>query len=245
MRTVTRGEMQEIDRKAITEYGIPGIILMENAGIRTTDAALGMIKDKDEKRVVIFSGSGNNGGDGWVVARHLINNGVYVTTFLVGDEGNLREEARINLSILENMGQKIFKIEKAGDGERLGIGETLKEAHLVIDAIFGIGIKGEVREPARSIIRLINSVDTPVLSVDIPSGLDADTGLPLGEAIKADLTVTMGIAKKGLLNGDGPRYHTLRVLPLALPPAVFHRTGTASPYTGRLIVADIGLPREI
>ncbi len=219
MKTVTRAEMQEIDRKAIREYGIPGIVLMENAGIRTADVALGMIKDK--KKVVIFSGSGNNGGDGWVVTRHLINNGIDVTTFLVGDEGNLREEARVNLSILEKMGQRILRLKDIEDVERLKVTSVSREAHLVIDAIFGIGIKREVREPARSIIGLINNVDVPVLSIDIPSGLDADTGLPLGEVIKADLTVTMGIAKKGLLIGDGPR------------------------YTGRLIIADISLPREI
>ena len=220
MRTVTRSEMQEIDRRAITEYGIPGIILMENAGRRVYETALGMSKGKRQK-AVIFSGSGNNGGDGWVVARHLINNGGDVEAFLIGDENSIKEDAKTNFSILKNMKVKIPPIKTPQDIARLEIPSLLSGAGIIIDAICGIGITREVREPARNIIELINRAKVPVLSVDIPSGLDADTGSPLGVAIEAETTVTMGLAKKGLVCGGGPR------------------------YTGRLIVADISLPREI
>lgn len=208
MKTVSVSEMQGLDRKAIEEIGIPSIVLMENAGRGVSEVALDMLGDAPRKRVAIFCGTGNNGGDGFVAARYLARQGPELCVYILGEKSHVKNDPGINLNILEKMGVKINEI-----ASPINI-----NVDLVIDAIFGIGLKGEVKEPVRGIIMDLNKQNIPILSVDVPSGLDADSGEVLGQAIKAKKTVTIEFPKKGFYINKGPE------------------------HAGEVVVADIGIP---
>jgi NAD(P)H-hydrate epimerase len=217
---LNRDEVREIDRKAIEEYEIPGIILMENAGRNVVEVILKMLPDPVKSRVAIFCGKGNNGGDGFVIARHLYNKGVNVSVYLTTQVANVLAagNASTNLKILLNMNLKINELQE-GDIEE--IGEELQGCNIIVDAIFGMGLSGEVREPVRSLIMKINESNIPVVSVDIPSGLDCDEGVVLGAAVKAAKTITFVAAKAGFFKECGRE------------------------YTGELIVSEISVPKEL
>ena len=219
LKAVSVDEMQRIDRLATQKYGIPEIVLMENAGLRVTEIALQMLSRLDGKKVEIFCGRGNNGGDGFVVARHLINRGLDVDIYLMGELNAVKSSALTNLQILLKMGKGVEEITDKDILTR--IEKKLKSTHLIIDALFGTGIKGQIKDPEKTLIQLLNKSRKPILSVDIPSGLSADSGEVLGGAIKATKTVTFALAKKGFFQGQGPD------------------------YTGELIVADIGIPLQL
>ncbi|HHT9114747.1 MAG TPA: NAD(P)H-hydrate epimerase [Candidatus Wunengus sp. YC65] len=220
-KALTREEMRELDRKAIEECKIPGIILMENAGRNVAEEVLQMIDNQSKAKVAILCGKGNNGGDGFVVARHLHNHSIHVDVFLIARVSDILkdEDAGTNLQILLNMKipvKEIFDIP--------GVNSILKELHnynILADALFGTGLSGDVREPFKTLINGVNNLNKPIISVDIPSGLDCNTGKILGVAIKAAKTVTFAIAKKGFYLNDGPS------------------------YTGKVIVSDISIPREL
>src|SRR3972149_8335188 len=219
-RALKRDEIREIDRKAIEEYEIPGIILMENAGRNVVEEILKILPEPDKAKVVIFCGKGNNGGDGFVIARHLYNKGVNVSVYLLSRISNVLADgdASTNLKILLNMNLKIKELEEVDIEE---IGKKLQGCNIIVDAIFGTGLSGEVREPARSLIMKINETNIPVVSVDIPSGLDCNEGVVLGAAVKATKTVTFVAAKTGFFKECGRE------------------------YTGELIVSDISVPKEL
>ena len=222
LKALKRDETREIDRKAIEEYGIPGLILMENAGRNVAEETLKMLVDPHKAKVVIFCGKGNNGGDGFVIARHLYNRGVNISVYLTTKvSGVLADggDAGTNLKILLNMNLNVKELQNLQDIE--GIGKELQGRDIIVDAIFGTGLSGEVREPANSLIKKINETNIPVISVDIPSGLDCDEGMALGTAIKATKTVTFVSPKAGFFKGDGKR------------------------FTGELIVSDISVPKEL
>lgn len=210
MKIPSAQEMHEIDRKAREEFSLPTLLLMENAGERVAEVALDMLVGQ---KVVVVAGKGNNGGDGIASARHLFNLGVDVEVLLLGEREKIAGDARVNLEIAEKMGIKI--VETPSD-----ISVYLKEADLVIDAIFGTGLKGEVSSPYKEAIEAINSAGKPVLSVDIPSGV-GDKGEILGVAVKADKTVTLALPKQGLILYPG------------------------ASYAGEILVADIGLPHQL
>ncbi|MEW6357554.1 MAG: NAD(P)H-hydrate epimerase [Planctomycetota bacterium] len=218
MRAVTREEMREMDRRAIEDYGIPGIVLMENAGCRTAEEILKMLRDPTAATVFIFCGKGNNGGDGFVVARHLHNHGIKVQTFVTFKIDDVKEtegDAATNLRIALNMKLPISEVEAAADLP------ALRQADLIVDGLLGTGLSGEVREPLRGIIEAINASGVPVVAIDIPSGLCANTGRVLGVAVRAKKTVTFACPKKGFQLADGPE------------------------YVGELVVAEISIPREV
>ncbi|MCK4519042.1 MAG: NAD(P)H-hydrate epimerase [Candidatus Omnitrophica bacterium] len=219
MRYVTSREMKGIDRRAIEDFGIPSLVLMENAGRGAAEAVLGMVLDKDSRKVICVCGRGNNGGDGFVCVRHLINSGVEAEVFLIGEPSALKGEAKINFDILRKMKAKIRILETDKNFELFE--EKLKNTQLIIDAIFGIGLSGEVKEPYDIAIRLINQSNKPILAIDVPSGLDADTGSILGVCIKAKKTVTFGLPKTGFIKNDGPS------------------------IAGELIIADISIPKQL
>lgn len=211
MKALSVSEMKELDRKAIEELGVPSIILMENAGRWVSDIAVDMLGDAPGKKVAIFCGTGNNGGDGFVATRYLIKRGIEILVYIIGERSHIKNDPLINLATLEKMGVRVN-----------GISLPLKiDADLIIDAIFGIGLKGEVKEPVRSIIKDLNKKNIPIISIDVPSGLDADTGQVLGEAIKARKTVTMQFPKKGFYINKGPE------------------------YTGEVVTVDIGIPEKL
>ena len=220
-KALTREEMRELDRKAIEEYKIPGIILMENAGRNVAEEVLKMLDDPHQAKVAILCGKGNNGGDGFVVARHLHNHSISVYVFLVAKISDILKDgdAGTNLQILLNMKIPVKEILDIS-----GVNSILKELHnynILADALFGTGLSGDVREPFKTLIGGVNNLNKTIISVDIPSGLDCNTGKILGAAIKATKTVTFAIAKKGFYLNDGPS------------------------YTGKVIVSDISIPREL
>jgi len=220
-KVLTREEMRELDRKAIEEYKIPGIILMENAGRNVADEVLNMLDDPQQTKVAILCGKGNNGGDGFVVTRHLHNHSIHVDVFLVAKISDILNDgdAGTNLQILLNMKIPVKEIL-----DIQGVNNILKELNnynLLVDALFGTGLSGDVREPFKTLIGGVNSLNKPIISVDIPSGLDCNTGKILGAAIQATKTVTFAAAKKGFYLGEGPG------------------------YTGNVTVADISIPKEL
>ena len=216
VKFVTSSKMKSIDRLATQRFGIPSLILMENAGRSVSDEAQRMLKNESAP-VVIFCGYGNNGGDGFVVARHLTNRGYKVNIVLVGKHKKMSNDTEINFDILSKMKVKIKKV--SNQKQIMSVVRHVKKAQLIIDAMFGIGIKGQLDKFYCYLIKEINNSNIPILSIDIPSGLDADRGVALPIAIKAQKTVTMGLIKKGFLNP------------------------TAKKYLGKIVIGYISLPR--
>jgi hydroxyethylthiazole kinase-like uncharacterized protein yjeF len=198
MDSMTKDVARSIDRLARRELGMPTLVLMENAGRSIAEAALEMLKNPG--KVVIFCGKGNNAGDGFVAARHLLSQGVDIEVYLAAEYDTIKNEARVNLDILKALGLGINEVVDRKALDRI----ELTECSLIIDALFGVGLSGEIRGIYRDIISLVNNSKIPVLSIDIPSGLDADTGRVLGVCIEADKTVTFVSKKPGMTIGCGP-----------------------------------------
>ncbi|MFC1501200.1 NAD(P)H-hydrate epimerase [Elusimicrobiota bacterium] len=208
MKAISASKMREIDSKASTMYGISSLILMENAGREIALAA----ESKGARNIVVFCGSGNNAGDGFVAARYLFNKGYKVALVLVKAPSSLKNEALANYNITQSL-----KIETRNFDKTI----ELNHFDIIIDGLLGTGITGEVTGNIRDAIEYINSSKKTVISIDIPSGVNADTGEILGIAVKADTTVTMAVAKTGLLSDS------------------------AKNYVGYLEIADIGIPKEL
>jgi NAD(P)H-hydrate epimerase len=217
MYLVTAEEMRAFDATAITDYGIPGVVLMENAG-RTTFHLLRTYLHDDlaDMNVAIIAGPGNNGGDGYVIARYLINYGANVHTFLLAPRDKIKGDALINLQVLEKMTSKIFPVT---DEESLHEAVCVwQECNVILDAMLGTGLSAEVRSPYREAIAAINECAGLKVAVDLPSGLDADTGQVLGEAVHADLTVTYGFKKLGMVLYPGAELcGTVEVVDISIP----------------------------
>jgi ADP-dependent NAD(P)H-hydrate dehydratase / NAD(P)H-hydrate epimerase len=193
-KIISTSAARNFDNIAVKKLSIPSIVLMENAGKNIANIILEKFKPKN---VAIFCGSGNNGGDGFVIARHLFNNNIKVKVFLLQNKSKYKGDALVNLKILQKIKISIINL----SSEKI---KKLK-ADLIVDALLGTGTKGEIRDFCKNIIEKINSFKRPVVSVDIPSGIDADSGKNLGTIIKATATVTMAAIKKGLLINDGRR----------------------------------------
>jgi NAD(P)H-hydrate epimerase len=215
---MSRDEVRAFDAWAINELGVSGIVLMENAGRSCAQFIIETLSKIKKPKVCIFCGTGNNGGDGFVIARHLLNAGFAVTVVVCGNIAKIRNDARVNLDILTGLGLKIERLNMEGtEIIDARVTKLANEANMIIDAIFGTGLTGTLRDEYKRLIESINELGCPILSVDIPSGLDCDTGLPLGAAIKANCTVTFVAVKKGF---------------------VFEN---ARPYTGDIFIASIGV----
>jgi NAD(P)H-hydrate epimerase len=193
---------------------------MENAGRAVAEEALKMLPTHDTRGAAILCGKGNNGGDGFVAARHLYNHGVGVEVYLLCKAGEVASspDAHTYLKIVQKMGLPIKEI--LSEVEARASLPELKGFDLLIDALLGTGLTGEVREPYKTLIEGINALGVPILSVDIPSGLDCDGGHVLGAAVKATRTVTFILPKVGFFKDQGPS------------------------HVGELVVADIGIPRQ-
>ena len=213
MKLATADEMRRIDAATIEKYSIPGVVLMENAGRHVARAVREMLDDQPDARVVVICGKGNNGGDGFVVARHLINQGVNIQVILLANGTDLGGDAAMNFRIAHNMGVPILE-----NADEEAVRARVARADIIVDAILGIGIVGEVRGIARAAIEAINNCPARVIAADIPSGISADTGAVAGEAVLADVTVTFGLAKLGLVQHPGAEYcGELRVADITIP----------------------------
>lgn len=203
---MTRDEVRSIDRWAINEIGIAGVVLMENAGRSCAELIIEKLSNIADPKVCIFCGTGNNGGDGYVIARHLLNSGLKVSVVICGDRDRIKGDAKINLTILEKLGQRIEKLTPGLDNiESIVEGFTAK-ADMLVDAIFGTGLQGNLTKEYVELIEAINSQQKPILAVDIPSGLECDSGKPLGTAIIANYTVSFVAVKKGFNNPNAHKY---------------------------------------
>jgi hydroxyethylthiazole kinase-like uncharacterized protein yjeF len=199
MKIATARQMAELDRVTIHTYGIPALVLMENAGRSCTDRIFRILEEKvgapQEASVAVVCGKGNNGGDGMVIARHLHNRGVYVEVFLLAETSELSADAKTQHDILRRMDVEIRVVR---DTEGIDDLRTyLEEVHLCVDAILGTGISSPLAGTIRDVVEVINLSMSTVFAVDLPSGIDATTGRILGEAIRADYTGTFGLLKLG------------------------------------------------
>src|SRR5262245_42400843 len=193
---LTRAQAREFDRRAIEEFGVPGVVLMENAG---RGVAVQMRKYNPKKRrVVVCCGKGNNGGDGFVIARHLDNFGWPVKILLFAKPSELTGDAATMFEIVKRsrIPMEYFPLDGLRTEDYLNEQLTMFADGWIVDAVFGTGLAGPVREPFDRVITAINSSPSWVLSVDIPSGLDCDSGQPLGTAVRADVTTTFIDLKK-------------------------------------------------
>jgi len=213
MIVATPEKMRECDNHAIEKWGIPSAVLMENAG-RSTYRLIKEEYLKGRRRLAIFCGQGNNGGDGFVVARYALRDGFDTKVFLLADPASLKGDALLNMELFRSLGGSIIPIEV--DPGRAAA--AMKECDLVVDAIFGTGLAKEVRGVPKGVIEEMNASEKPIIAIDMPSGLDGKRGVPLGVAVRATHTYTYGSPKVGQL---------------LLPGAV---------YRGKLTVVDIGLP---
>jgi len=211
---LTAQQAAQIDKQAKESLGIQPLVLMENAGRGVAEIVLDLVGEDRDSRISIFCGRGNNAGDGFVAARHLISRGRDVDIYLLTQQSQIKNEAEINLNILKNLTNRIFEIKDSKDLESI----KLEYYAIIIDALLGIGLKGNVEGLFKETISLINKSQITTVAVDIPSGLDGTTGQIHGIAIRADTTVTFMAKKQGLLLKDGPR------------------------YSGKIVVKDLGLP---
>ncbi len=200
-KTFTARQAREFDAKARGRWGIPGLMLMENAGRAVAEEAVKLTSRG--KPIAIFCGKGNNGGDGFVAARHLLSAGLKPDVFLAAGINEVGNEAGVNLGILLKLRLKIREVSE--DNLHL-VRNKIRRYGLIIDALLGVGLTGEVRGIYRDLIGLINISAARVLSVDMPSGLDSASGKVLGCCVKADETVTFVAKKRGMVLGEGPKY---------------------------------------
>jgi ADP-dependent NAD(P)H-hydrate dehydratase / NAD(P)H-hydrate epimerase len=219
MRILNSSQMREADRQAIHEIGIPSLVLMENAGRQVVAAMQATYEDLSELNVAVLCGRGNNGGDGFVVARTLNQLDVETMVFVIGTLAEIRGDARTNLEILGRLGMTVVEV---NDEEAWELHSTeVSSCDLIVDALFGTGVRGPLSGMLETVVADVNAWDIPVVAVDLPSGLSADTHEVPGDCIDASLTVTLGAPK----------------LPLVLPPAELR--------VGDLVIADIGIPIEV
>src|SRR6267378_8446990 len=219
MRVLNAAQMREADRRTIDDIGLSSLVLMENAGRQTVAAMETMYNDLFERQVAVLCGRGNNGGDGFVVARTLVQRGVDVSVFLIGRVADVRGDARANLEILGRLGLTVVEIADSQAWE-LHFSEV-SDCTLIVDAMFGTGLDAPVSGFIESVIADVNASGIPVVSIDLPSGLSADSADPIGPSIEAALTVTLAAPK----------------LPLVLPPAEMR--------AGDIVIADIGIPGDV
>jgi hydroxyethylthiazole kinase-like uncharacterized protein yjeF len=219
MRILNAAQMREADRCTIDDVGISSLVLMENAGRQVVAAIEAAYESQLDERIGILCGKGNNGGDGFVVARTLIQRGVDATVFVIGTVADVRGDARTNLDILGRLGVPVVEVADEQTWE-LHFSE-ISQCSLLVDAMFGTGLTSALAGMMETVAADINAADIPVVSIDLPSGMSADTPHLVGDCIEASMTVTLAAPK----------------LPLVLLPG--------EPYAGDVVVADIGIPPDV
>lgn len=227
--TVDRAGLREIDRLAVDEFGLPSVVLMENAARGVAGACLERLRESPRSGVVICCGPGNNGGDGFAAARHLHNAGAKVVIVLAADPGDLARDAAMNHAVARRMGIPVARADAAEPRATFdSVADELDAPLVVVDALLGTGLDRPVTGALAEMIASINAARRAgafVVAVDLPSGMNADTGEPLGappdDGVHADVTVTFVGVKPGFW------------------------TARARPYLGRVQVVDIGAPAEL
>ena len=219
MRILNAAQMREADRRTIEEIGLASLVLMENAGRQVVAAMESLYSDLAERRIAVVCGKGSNGGDGFVVARTLRQRDLDVSVFLIGRISDVKGDARVNLEILGRIGVTVVEVADEGTWELHASEITAHD--LIVDAIFGTGLAEPLEGFYETVVADVNGLSIPVVSIDLPSGMSADTPDLIGAAIEASVTVALGAPK----------------LPLVLPPA--------EAQCGEVVIADIGIPGEV
>ena len=217
----TSEEMRGCDAAAVSVYGIPGVVLMENASRGAVDAVEEYFGPADGKWILIIAGKGNNGGDGFTMARHFVNRGADVDVFTLGPDNASTGDAAANLAILRAMEKETQRLRVHLLSSTASLEDLLqRRPWLAVDAMLGTGLSSPIKGEIAEIIEVLNRAEVRVMAVDIPTGINADTGDIMGSAVQANLTATMGGLKRGLLLRGG-RGHA-----------------------GEVRNIDIGMPRE-
>ena len=225
MKVLSGGEMEELDRISIEGYGVPGLILMENAGLKVAEEVRGLLgmnrRGTKGIEVNILVGCGNNGGDGLVVGRHLMNHGLEVKIYVIGEKGKLKGDGRINLEILEKQGFFCREVSSMELWE--GVRQEVLSGDYIIDGLFGIGLKGEVRGYYREVIRDLNGrrEGVKLISIDVPSGLLNEDGVQNELIVNSDWTICIDFLKVGMVDYPGLE------------------------YTGEFLMVNIGFPKVL
>lgn len=240
---LSRDQMRAFDRYAIETCHVPGVVLMENAGRGAADVAGRILGAKlTEARVVVVCGAGNNGGDGFVVARHLWSRGAVVQVFLAGAPERVLGDARVNHDAYLDLGGHVEVLDLA---DLTGLEAALGLADLVVDALFGTGLDRPVGAETATLIDALNRAPGHRLSLDLPSGLHADSGAPLGACVVAHDTVCFGHLKVGLLTPQGARHAgRIHVCDLGVPSTILGRVGHVAEVIEKKAVAELFVPRE-
>ena len=240
MKVVTAKEMRELDRRTAEGFGIPTLILMENAGLQ---AALEILRFFPAlSKVAVVCGKGNNGGDGFVVTRHLLNRGVEARAYLLARKGEVKGDAKVNLEILERM----RPVQEATSSEELKqMASELRPVDIIVDAILGTGTTGPAKGLYAEAIQLLNSLGRPIASLDLPSGLDADEALVPGPSIQAKLTITFALPKRCLLLYPAAKFAgTMRVVDIGIPRRLLTDSALKVSLLEAEEVADVFPPRD-
>jgi len=220
MKLALADQMRNLDSSAINEFGIPGIVLMENAGRKTCDILIGRYGNPEGEKVVVFAGPGNNGGDAFVVARHLHQTGADVIVNLLVDPEVITGDAKTNLNIIQNLSIPLHVLVDSQEIDLLDLSMTF----LIVDGLFGTGLKREITGRFAKVIDDINTCSAPTVSLDMPSGLDSDSGQPLGACVRADATYTYGLPKPGQFSYPGKVYcGAVEVVDIGIPPEVVEK----------------------
>lgn len=219
MKVLTAAQMQVLDRRTINEIGIPGVVLMENAGRGVAEEIIKRFSPADSPRALILAGKGNNGGDGYVIARHLLNRGWDVQTLVLAERDVIKGDAALNLSALENCGGRVgFVLDEEALEDALAV---IGEFTVLVDALFGTGLTKPAQGLYLQTIEWLNQQSSPVIAVDLPSGIDASTGRVPGAAVKAALTVSFAFPKVGQVSYPG------------------------AGLVGELVILDISIPEQV
>ncbi len=242
-RVLSRAQIRELDRIAIESFRIPGLLLMENAGRGAAERIFELLPGGDPL-VVIVCGTGNNGGDGFVVARQLQAWGVQdVAVWIVGDPARVKGDARVNLDAWTALGGEVSAAWSEDELRRLE--GVLEAADVVVDALFGTGLDRAVGEPFARVISAINASAGRCVALDLPSGLDADTGAALGTAVRADTTMTFGALKLGLVTPNGADHAgEVHVASLGIPERIVERSGWSAEIIRSSDVFEAIAPRS-
>jgi len=234
MRSLTRLEVRDVDRCAAEEFGLAGLVLMENAGCHAAELLAGLLPDSS--RVCVVCGKGNNAGDGFVIARHLDALGIGVQVLLASPPASLTGDAAVNHRVVERAGLPMKDLSQAGEDEwRQVLGAS--QADWIVDALLGTGAVGRVSGAVATAIAAINALrQAPparlrVFAVDLPSGMDCDSGLPLGTCVRADVTATFVARKTGFAAmGAAELTGQVHVLGIGVPRVLLERMGLEAEF---------------
>lgn len=245
LRVLSRAQMQEFDRRATSQCGVAGIVLMENAGRSAAEIVareLVRVCSRRRPRVLVVAGPGNNGGDGYVVARRLLLFGIPVEVLPIDPEQRLSGDALANQRAFLGVGGSV----QAGEDASEELARALGSADLVVDALFGTGLDRPLEGIFADAIRQINSCSLPKIALDIPSGVDADTGSALGVGLRADCTISFGTHKLGMLTPAGRALAgRIELVDIGVPPGVLSEVGESALLLEDSDVARLLAPRPL